>query len=270
MRSPEMRARITTEESSRAAVNPMQEQVRLFGNMFEVDDPLDYEPTLDSSIAARAARGGVKPTELAYDLLVEHADRAALFLPFLNYADGNLDVVMELLSHRDVVPGLGDSHIDRDRHREHRSRRCTSQMRHFIELTFAPCLLSSGMTLRSPTCELVARAGSTARLPARHRRTLAGAKNISVIASAADAHRYAAAPAAIQPVALLPLLHRTPPQHWAAPGFAGLNACAEDRPHRHRTAGGPGGFERFPGLLCVGVGQQLRAERRSASRPRQS
>ena len=38
-----------------------------------------------------------------------------------------------------------------------------------------------------------------------------------------DAHRHAAAPAAIQPVALLPLLHRTPPQHWTAPGFAELN-----------------------------------------------
>src|SRR5271167_3652327 len=32
--------------------------------------------------------------------------------------------------------------------------------------------------------------------------------------------------------------------------------------HRWR----PGGFERFPGLFCLGVGQQLRAEHRSALR----
>ena len=36
--------------------------------------------------------------------------------------------------------------------------------------------------------------------------------------------------------------------------------------HRWR----PGGFERFPGLLCLGVGQQLRAKRRNASQSRQS
>jgi hypothetical protein len=118
---------------------------------------------------------------------------------------------------------LERGHIDRDRHREHRSRRRTSHMRHFIELTLAPRLLSSGMAPRSPTRALVARTGTTTRLQARHRRTLARTKNIAVIASAADAHRHVAAPTAIQPVALLPLLHRTPPQHWTAPGFAGLN-----------------------------------------------
>ena len=103
-------------------------------------------------------------------------------------------------------------------------------MRHFIELTFAPRLLSSGMASSTPTRALVARTGSTTSLPARHRRTLAGAKNIAVIASAADAHRHVAAPAAIQPVALLPLLHRTPPQHWTAPGFAGLNDVRQIAP----------------------------------------
>lgn len=36
--------------------------------------------------------------------------------------------------------------------------------------------------------------------------------------------------------------------------------------HRWR----PGGFDRFPGLLCLGVATQLRAERRNALRTRQS
>jgi hypothetical protein len=35
-------------------------------------------------------------------------------------------------------------------------------MRHFIELTFAPRLLSSGMASSTPTRALVARTGSTA------------------------------------------------------------------------------------------------------------
>jgi hypothetical protein len=67
-----------------------------------------------------------------------------------------------------------------------------------------------------------------------------------VIAAVADAHRHAAAPAAIQPVALLPLLHRTPPQDWTAPYITGLNAL-RSLPHRHRTAGGPGVCKRVPG-----------------------
>src|SRR5450631_85139 len=96
---------------------------------------------------------------------------------------------------------LDRGHIDRDRYREHRSRRCTSQMRHFIELTFAPPLLPSGMAPSASTRALVARTGTTTRVPAGYRSTLAGTKNIAVIAPAADAHRHAAAPAAIQPVA---------------------------------------------------------------------
>ena len=34
--------------------------------------------------------------------------RALLYLPFLNYADGNLDAVAEMLAHPHTVPGLGD------------------------------------------------------------------------------------------------------------------------------------------------------------------
>jgi hypothetical protein len=175
-----------------------------------------------------------------------------------------------LIGGQRCIGELERGHIDRDRHREHRSRRRTSQMRHFLELTFAPRLLPSGVALSAPTRALVARTRSTARLPARHRRTLAGTKNIAVIAAAADAHRHAAAPAAIQPVALLPLLHRTPPQHWTAPGFAGLNDMRKIAPTGIAPLEAPGVLIGSRGLLCLGVAVQLRAERRNASRPRQS
>src|SRR5450631_4389492 len=54
-------------------------------------------------------------------------------------------------------------------------------------------------------------------------RRSSGTKNITAIAPTTDAHQHAAAPIGIQPVTLLPLLHPTPPQHWTAPGCAGLN-----------------------------------------------
>lgn len=118
---------------------------------------------------------------------------------------------------------LDRGHIDRDRHREHRSHRCTSLLRHFLTFPITPGLLPSGVPPGSPTRTLIPGAGTPVRGPAGHGCTLAATINVAVIAPTAQAHQHTAAPTAIQPVALLPLLHRTPPQHWTAPGCAGLN-----------------------------------------------
>jgi hypothetical protein len=121
------------------------------------------------------------------------------------------------------IGGLDGGHIGRDRHREQRSHRCTSLLRHFLKFPIAPGLLPSRVPAGSTAGALIPGTGTPVRGAAGHGRALAGAVNIAAIARSADAHQHAAAPAAIQPVALLPLLHRTPPQHWTAPGFAGLN-----------------------------------------------
>jgi len=121
------------------------------------------------------------------------------------------------------IGGLDRGHIGRNRHGEHRSHRRTSLLRHFLKFSIAPGLLPSRVPAGSTTGALIPGAGTTARGAARHDCALAGTKNVAAIATTTDAHQHAAAPAAIQPVALLPLLHRTPPQHWTAPGCAGLN-----------------------------------------------
>jgi len=118
---------------------------------------------------------------------------------------------------------LDCGHIDLNRHREHRRHRRTSLLRHFLKFPITPGLLPSGVSPGSTTGALISRTGSPIRGTAGHGSTLARAIHIAVIARIADAHQHAAAPAAIQPVALLPLLHPTPPQHWTAPGCAGLN-----------------------------------------------
>ena len=79
-----------------------------FARMFVVQDPPDYEPDADSSIAAMAARAGRDPLELAYDLLLEDDGRALLYVPLLNYGDGNLDAAGEMLEHPNTIVGLGD------------------------------------------------------------------------------------------------------------------------------------------------------------------
>ena len=131
---------------------------------------------------------------------------------------------------RRFIGMLDCGHIDRDRHREHRSHRRTSLLRHFLDFPIAPGLLPSGVSPGSTTGALIPSAGASVRRSARDCRALAGAINIAVIACIADADKHAAAPAAIQPVGLLPLLHPTPPQHWTAPGCTGLNGVRKIAP----------------------------------------
>jgi N-acyl-D-aspartate/D-glutamate deacylase len=82
--------------------------ITAFHRMFELGDPPDYEPHPDTSVAARAKREGREPIELAYELLIADGGRSFLYVPSLNYGDGNLDAVGEMLAHPYTVPGLSD------------------------------------------------------------------------------------------------------------------------------------------------------------------
>jgi N-acyl-D-aspartate/D-glutamate deacylase len=82
--------------------------IHAFHRMYELGDPPDYEPDAASSIAARAEREGRRALDLAYDVLLRDGGRSFLYLPSLNYADGNLDAVGEMLAHPNTVIGLAD------------------------------------------------------------------------------------------------------------------------------------------------------------------
>jgi N-acyl-D-aspartate/D-glutamate deacylase len=79
-----------------------------FDRVYELGDPPDYEPDPASSIAARAAREGRSGLDLAYDVLMGDGGKAFIYMPFLNYGDGNLDAAGEMLAHPHTVVGLGD------------------------------------------------------------------------------------------------------------------------------------------------------------------
>jgi N-acyl-D-aspartate/D-glutamate deacylase len=69
---------------------------------------LDYEPTADMSMAARAEAAGVTPAELFYDLMLGDGGRAMFVVPFFNYAHGSDDDIYDMLTHPATVPGLAD------------------------------------------------------------------------------------------------------------------------------------------------------------------
>lgn len=108
LRKPEVRERIINEPADPDPALTLGRVVRDFDYMFELGEPPNYEQSQDRSIAARARRKGISPEELAYDLMTVGEAGGTLYLAMANYAGGTLDAVGEMLSHPDVVPGLGD------------------------------------------------------------------------------------------------------------------------------------------------------------------
>ncbi len=75
---------------------------------YEMDPDFDYEPGPEASINARAATAGVSPQEYAYDLLCTNDGKGFIYLPILNYAEGNLDFLYPLQHAEDTVNSLSD------------------------------------------------------------------------------------------------------------------------------------------------------------------
>src|SRR6266700_3600185 len=106
LRKPEMRAAIL-EETPTATTDPLFFRPN-YDQMYLLGDPPDYEQPPDNALGARARREGRKPEELAYDAMLTDDGRGMLYVPFLNYAEGNLDAVRDMLRDPLSVPGLSD------------------------------------------------------------------------------------------------------------------------------------------------------------------
>ena len=86
----------------------MQAVLSNFEKMFVLGDPPDYEQDAKPVLGARARRLGVEPAALAYDPHARGRGRAMLYFPFLNYAQNDLDAVLEMMEHSQTILGLGD------------------------------------------------------------------------------------------------------------------------------------------------------------------
>ncbi len=79
-----------------------------WSRMHLMGDEPDYEPTAESTVEARALALGLAPEVVALDHMLGHGGRGMLYVPFLNYSEGSLDAVREMIVHADSVPGLSD------------------------------------------------------------------------------------------------------------------------------------------------------------------
>lgn len=107
LRDPEFRARLVAEPPHEG--HPLAMMTRNWNWMFPFGDPPDYEPEASASIAALAAKAGVSPEEVAYDILMNGGDgRGLLYNTLGNFYRGSLDTLLTLMKREDTVMGLGD------------------------------------------------------------------------------------------------------------------------------------------------------------------
>lgn len=107
LRDPDFRARLLADEPS--TDNPfLKVMLRSFGKIFQLSDPVDYEPGPERTLEAIAARCGVSPEAAALELMLERDGQGMLYLPFLNYSQGSLDPIAEMMQSPATLPGLSD------------------------------------------------------------------------------------------------------------------------------------------------------------------
>jgi N-acyl-D-amino-acid deacylase len=107
LRDPALKAKLLQEQPTYR--NPqMLAFMRNVANMFVLGDPPDYTPPADQRLDARAAKLGITPLELAYDLLVSGDGRTILFHPGANYTDCSDANMASMLRHEHTVMALGD------------------------------------------------------------------------------------------------------------------------------------------------------------------
>ena len=104
---PEVRARIMGERQ--VYDDPMRAYLRTrFDRWFPLPEPLDYEPGPEGSVAGIAAAQGRHPEDVVYDLMLEDGGRRLINVPVLNYVDGDMEALREMLLHPAAALGLAD------------------------------------------------------------------------------------------------------------------------------------------------------------------
>lgn len=111
LRDPGFRERLLGEAENRPSIDkgPLSDLVMHGWNMqFCFEDVPDYEPGPEKSIAAVAQARGMEPQAVAYDLMTEPDGQGLIYLPIVNYLEGNLNHVSTLFEKPYTLVSLSD------------------------------------------------------------------------------------------------------------------------------------------------------------------
>jgi N-acyl-D-amino-acid deacylase len=105
LRTPEVRASIVEWEPGPGTAEAME---KAFRTTFTLGSPPEYEPGPERSLYGIAEATGRSPVAVAYDAMLDDDGRGLLYVPILNYSDGDLHAAREMLLHPRAAAGLGD------------------------------------------------------------------------------------------------------------------------------------------------------------------
>jgi N-acyl-D-aspartate/D-glutamate deacylase len=105
LRTPEVRNAI---ESWEPDPGPAEAMEKAFRTTFILGSPPEYEPGPERSLYGIAAATGRSALAVAYDAMLEDDGRGLLYVPILNYSNGDLHAAREMLLHPRAAAGLGD------------------------------------------------------------------------------------------------------------------------------------------------------------------
>ena len=104
LRDPALKARILAEENDNPHIF-VQLLSTNFGAMYPMENPIEYLPQNENSVAARAQNEGRDPEEWLYDFLAENDSQNLIYIPATSKSK---DKIAELLKHPYTVEALGD------------------------------------------------------------------------------------------------------------------------------------------------------------------
>jgi N-acyl-D-amino-acid deacylase len=104
LRDPEIKAKILSEENDNPHifVHLLNTQ---YGSMYPLQEPIEYLPAPEDSVAARAKREGRDPQEWLYDFLLGNNGNNLVYIPAANFSP---EIIPQLLRHPHTVAALGD------------------------------------------------------------------------------------------------------------------------------------------------------------------
>ncbi len=103
LKTPEIKSQILGEDIDQPHIF-VKLFSRRFDKMYPLEEPIEYLPTPDTSVAARAQAEGVEPVEWLYDYFLGNDGNNLIYIPAANFSDH----IPELLTHPNTVSALGD------------------------------------------------------------------------------------------------------------------------------------------------------------------